>query len=91
MVTAPEKRSGGGEERNSSDNKSDLYRLFIIGKKSLPEVRKTEARVSEWYWARVGGIFKDANELTKEKKKMNSEEKKMKKMHDQLENESMQL
>src|SRR5919197_5891880 len=66
MVTAPEKRSGGGEERNSSDNKSDLYRLFIIGKKSLPEVRKTEARVSERYWARVGGIFKDANELTKE-------------------------
>jgi hypothetical protein len=66
MVTAPEKRSGGGEGRNSSDNKSELYRLFVIGKKSLPEVRKTEARVSERYWARVGGIFKDANELTKE-------------------------
>src|SRR5919202_5409529 len=66
MVTAPEKRSGGGEKRNSSDNKRNLYRLFIIGKKSLPEVRKTETRVSERYWARVGGIFKDANELTKE-------------------------
>jgi hypothetical protein len=68
MVTAPEKRSGGGEEeeKNSSYNKSDLYRLFVIGKKSLPEVRKTEARVSERYWARVGGIFQDANELTKE-------------------------
>jgi hypothetical protein len=54
MVTAPE------------ENKSPLYRLFVIGKKSLPEVRKTEARASERYWARVGGIFKDANELTKE-------------------------
>ena len=54
MVTAPEQ------------NSSQLYRLFIIGKKSLPEVRKTEARSSERYWARVGGIFKDANELTKE-------------------------
>jgi hypothetical protein len=57
MVTAPEE---------SSSNKSHLYRLFVIGKKSLPEVRKTEARASERYWARVGGIFKDANELTKE-------------------------
>jgi hypothetical protein len=63
MVTAPEKRSR--VEKNSS-NKSDLYRLFVIGKKSLPEVRKTEARASERFWARVGGIFKDANELTRE-------------------------
>jgi hypothetical protein len=60
MVTAPEQNS------NSDNNKSQLYRLFVIGKKSLPEVRKTEARASERYWARVGGIFKDANELTKE-------------------------
>src|SRR5919202_702253 len=52
MVTAPEE--------------NHLYRLFVIGKKSLPEVRKTEARASERYWARVGGIFKDASELTKE-------------------------
>ena len=52
LVTAPEE--------------GQLYRLFVIGKKSLPEVRKTEARASERYWARVGGIFKDANELTKE-------------------------
>jgi hypothetical protein len=58
MVTAPEKEN--------SNNNSQLFRLFVIGKKSLPEVRKTEARVSERYWARVGGIFKDANELTKE-------------------------
>ena len=57
MVTAPEE---------SSSNKSHLYRLFVIGKKSLPEVRKTEARASERYWARVGGVFKNANELTKE-------------------------
>src|ERR687886_1413265 len=54
MVTAPEQ------------NNSQLYRLFVIGKKSLPEVRKTEARASERYWAKVGAIFKDANELTKE-------------------------
>jgi hypothetical protein len=58
MVTAP--------EQNSSNNKSRLYRLFVIGKKSLPGVRKTEARASKRYWARVGGIFKDANELTRE-------------------------
>ena len=58
MVTAPE------EEENN--NKSRLYRLFIIGKKSLPEVRKTEARASERYWARVGGIFKEPDELASE-------------------------
>src|ERR687885_2192882 len=58
MVTAP--------EQDNHNNKSPLYRLFVIGKKSLPEVRETEARASERYWARVGGIFNDANELTKE-------------------------
>jgi hypothetical protein len=58
MVTAPE------EEENN--NKSRLYRLFIVGKKSLPEIRKSEVRTSERFWARVGGIFKDPNEITKE-------------------------
>lgn len=38
----------------------------MIGKKSLPEIRKTEARGSERYWGRVGGIFEDPKELTKE-------------------------
>src|ERR671920_303304 len=37
-----------------------------VGKKSLPEIRKSEARRSERYWARVGGIFEDSKELTKE-------------------------
>jgi hypothetical protein len=52
MVTGPESKQ--------------FYRLFVIGKKSLPEIRKSEARASERYWARVGGIFQDQNELTKE-------------------------
>jgi hypothetical protein len=56
MVTAPEK----------SENKNQFYRLFVIGKKSLPEIRKSEAKASERYWARVGGIFQDSDELTKE-------------------------
>ena len=59
MVTAPE--AGKAEEK-----KNHLYRLFVIGKKSLPEIRKSEARVSERYWARVGGVFEDPNELTKD-------------------------
>jgi hypothetical protein len=54
MITAPE----------AKDN--HVYRLFLIGKKSLPEIRKSEARASERYWARVGGIFDNPNELTKE-------------------------
>jgi hypothetical protein len=58
MVMAPE-----GTERKKQ---KQLYRLFVIGKKSLLEIRKSEARASERYWARVGGIFQDANELTKE-------------------------
>jgi hypothetical protein len=60
MVTAPE------EEEENNNKRSRLYRLFIIGKKSLPEVRKTEARASERYWARVGGIFKEPDELARE-------------------------
>ncbi|MGC2427164.1 MAG: hypothetical protein WA421_09020 [Nitrososphaeraceae archaeon] len=61
MVTAPEK----SENKENSD-KNQFYRLFVIGKKSLPEIRKSEARASERYWARVGGIFNDPNELTKD-------------------------
>ena len=60
MVTAPE------DKITNSNDKNQFYRLFIIGKKSLPEIRKSEARASERFWARVGGIFKDKNELTKE-------------------------
>lgn len=54
MITAPEAKE------------NPVYRLFLIGKKSLPEIRNSEARASERYWARVGGIFKDPSELTKE-------------------------
>jgi hypothetical protein len=55
-------------QKNTKENgdKNQFYRLFVIGKKSLPEIRKSEARASERYWARVGGIFQDSNELTKE-------------------------
>ena len=48
MVTTPEGRE--------NSNKSRLYRLFVIGKKSLPEVRKTQDSASERYWARVGAF-----------------------------------
>ena len=49
-----------------SNDKKNLFRLLLIGKKSLPEIRETEARSSERYWARVGGVFNDPTELTKE-------------------------
>src|SRR5919198_6090761 len=39
IVTAP-------EEANNDNKNSQLYRLFVIGKKSLPEVRKTEAIIT---------------------------------------------
>ena len=60
MVNGPEK-----SEKENSD-KSQFYRLFVIGKKSLPGIRKTEARASERYWARVGGIFQNPDDLTRE-------------------------
>ena len=68
MVTAPEKtttKSKGSDEKVKKTHRQ-LYRLFVIGKKSLPEIRKSEARSSERYWARVGGIFERPEELTKE-------------------------
>jgi hypothetical protein len=52
--------------KKENGDKNQFYRLFVIGKKSLPEIRKSEARASERYWARVGGIFNDPNELTKD-------------------------
>ena len=62
MVTSSEK--GLGSKNNGDKKKSQLFRLFVIGKKSLPEIRKSEARASERYWARVGGIFENLNDLT---------------------------
>ena len=64
MVTAPEEMTVKSDKNEKT--RRQLYRLFIIGKKSLPEVRKSEARSSERYWARVGGIFEKPQELTKE-------------------------
>lgn len=66
MVTAHELQPNNNDGNDSDDKDNQIYRLFIIGKKSLPTIRKSEARQSERYWARVGGIFKNANELTKE-------------------------
>ncbi len=69
MVTSTDSGSNNGSKKGGSRGKGDenqFYRLFVIGKKSLPEIRKSEARSSERYWARVGGTFEDKNELTKE-------------------------
>jgi hypothetical protein len=52
--------------KTSKESESPRYRLFVIGKKSLPEIRTTEARRSERYWAKVGGIFENPQELTGE-------------------------
>ena len=41
----------------------NIFRLLVIGKKSLPEIRKTKARSSERFWAQVGGIFYDSKKL----------------------------
>ena len=60
MITASEQRV------NNSNSDNQIYRLFVVGKKSLPTIRKSEARASERFWARIGGVFKNANELTKE-------------------------
>jgi len=64
MVTSSEKRYGN--KSNDGKNQKQFYRLFVIGKKALPEIRKSEARASERYWARVGGIFEELNDLTTE-------------------------
>jgi hypothetical protein len=63
MVTAPEETTTKSDKEKTH---RQLYRLFVIGKKSLPEIRQSEARSSERYWARVGGIFERPEELTKE-------------------------
>jgi hypothetical protein len=54
------------KEEKEEEEESSKYRLIVIGKKSLPEIRTTEARRSERYWAKVGGIFRNPEELTRE-------------------------
>ena len=64
MVTSSEKRYGN--KNNEGEKQAQFFRLFVIGKKSLPEIRKSEARASERYWARVGGIFEELRDLSAE-------------------------
>jgi len=71
MVTAIDHFTDNEDKIKGDKNKKDksqrhLYRLFVIGKKSLPEIRKSEARASERYWARVGGLFENEEDITKE-------------------------
>jgi hypothetical protein len=54
------------DRTNRKTQEKSRFRLFVIGKKSLPEIRTTEARRSERYWAKVGGIFENPQELTRE-------------------------
>jgi hypothetical protein len=65
MVTSVNKRYDKTGNKIEKTQKQ-FYRLFVIGKKSLPEVRQSEARSSERYWARVGGIFDKLDNITKE-------------------------
>lgn len=65
MVTAADYINEEGKSKDKK-NKRHFYRLFVIGKKSLPEIRKSEARASERFWARIGGIFESETDLTKE-------------------------
>src|SRR5215203_1320189 len=69
MVLSPEEEQKIIDDTNNKDtspNEKKIYRLFIIGKKSLPEIRKTEARSSERFWAQVGGIFYDSKNLVED-------------------------
>jgi hypothetical protein len=67
MVLCPEDEQKIIDNTNNDTNinakKKKIYRLLIIGKKSLPEIRRTEARSSERFWAQVGGIFYDSKKL----------------------------
>jgi DNA-binding PadR family transcriptional regulator len=68
MVLCPEEEQKIIDDTTNDTNPKEkkIYRLFIIGKKSLPEIRKTEARSSERFWAQVGGIFYDPQNLVKD-------------------------
>jgi hypothetical protein len=70
-TTAANSEDGQQQQFDGANSKtlkeeSPRYRLFVIGKKSLPEIRTTEARRSERYWAKVGGVFENPQELTSE-------------------------
>src|SRR5919108_1773601 len=54
------------QKGTKEEEEGSRYGLFVIGKKSLPEIRTTEARWSERYWAKAGAIFEGPQELTSE-------------------------
>jgi hypothetical protein len=69
MLTVPETQGKKGKKSSNSsgnDNLKKLYRLFVIGKKALPEIRETEARKSERFWAKVGGIYDNDKDIVKD-------------------------
>jgi len=68
MVLCPEEKQKiiDGTNNDTNPQEKKIYRLFIIGKKSLPEIRKTEARSSQRFWAQVGGIFYDPQNLVED-------------------------
>jgi hypothetical protein len=57
---------GTNNKTPKEEGGSARFRLFVIGKKSLPEIRTTEARRSERYWAKIGGMFENPQQLTSE-------------------------
>jgi len=59
-------RTNSTTEISEEEKEPSKYRLFVIGKKSLPEIRTSEARRSERYWAKIGGIFRNPEQLTSE-------------------------
>jgi DNA-binding PadR family transcriptional regulator len=68
MVLCPEEEQKiiDGTNNDTNPKEKKIYRLFIIGKKSLPEIRKTEASSSVRFWAQVGGIFYDPQNLVED-------------------------
>ena len=65
-TASEQQQSDRTKHKEPKKEEGSRYRLFVIGKKSLPEIRTTEARRSERYWAKVGGIFENPQELTSE-------------------------
>ncbi|MDQ4073546.1 MAG: hypothetical protein M3162_04490, partial [Thermoproteota archaeon] len=66
MLTVPETQNKKGQKssiNSDSSNIKKIYRLFVIGKKALPEIRETEARRSERFWAKVGGIYNNDKDI----------------------------
>jgi hypothetical protein len=68
MITSPEDADGGSEGRKTKNkkNRQNIYRLFVVGQKQLPEIVEGKSTSKERNWALNTLTTSNADDIHKE-------------------------